>query len=135
MWFNKYSGDTTVLSYTDALSLEDFCNSVSIEHVIFQNLSNKHETKHIFFCHSGANGSKKLSEQNETDLLWMRPSSKDMCYDKVVIHGHTPVKTVKYCNKTNRINIDLGAGSGKHICAIKVNAKGKILQEFHSENK
>jgi len=45
----------------------------------------------VTFVHAGLRRGIKLSEQNENDLLWMRPDPKDDVQTEgpIVIHGHT----------------------------------------------
>jgi len=72
-----------------------------------------------FFAHAGARAGVPLDQQSEEDLLWIRKgfSDKDEPFEKIVVHGHTPV-TVPYVG-LNRINIDTGAyATGKLTLVI-----------------
>ena len=63
----------------------------------------------FFFVHAGVRPDTPLSEQRETDLLWIRDeflqSKKN--FGKYVVHGHTPVRSAEIL--PNRANIDTGA--------------------------
>jgi serine/threonine protein phosphatase 1 len=63
----------------------------------------------FFFAHAGVKPRVELSQQKESDLLWIREeflnSSKD--FGKIVVHGHTPTREIQVA--PNRINIDTGA--------------------------
>lgn len=67
------------------------------------------ETETLFFCHAGILPGVPLDMQTEDDLLWIRKEFHDSPrpHPKLIVHGHTPVKTVTHYG--NRINIDTGA--------------------------
>ena len=62
-----------------------------------------------FFCHAGVRPEVPLTEQRPEDLLWIREGFLrfDRPFEKVVVHGHTPVGVPDV--RPNRINIDTGA--------------------------
>ena len=71
----------------------------------------------FFFAHAGVRPGVPLAEQSETDLLWIRDEflRYEGKFDKIVVHGHTPVRAVDM--RPNRINIDTGAyATGKLSC-------------------
>jgi serine/threonine protein phosphatase 1 len=73
----------------------------------------------FFFAHAGVRPGVPLAEQRETDLLWIRDEFLlyEGKFDKIVVHGHTPVREVDM--RPNRINIDTGAyATGKLTCII-----------------
>src|SRR6185369_4819640 len=67
-----------------------------------------------FFVHAGVNPDRALDHQDEHDLLWIRePFLLDQRnYGRLIVHGHTPVKTFLPESKPNRLNIDTGAYLG-----------------------
>ena len=73
-----------------------------------------------FFCHAGVCPSVPLSAQREEDLLWARidPSAASAwAFDKVIVHGHTPVE--EPLMSANHINIDTGAyATGMLTCLV-----------------
>src|SRR2546423_4644367 len=71
----------------------------------------------FLFVHAGIRPSVPLRKQKEEDLLWIR--DEFLCYEerfeKFVVHGHTPVRTLDI--RSNRINIDTGAfATGRLTC-------------------
>ncbi len=62
-----------------------------------------------FFAHAGVRPGIALSAQEEADLLWIRADflNHEKPFEKVVVHGHTPVTQPEI--RSNRINIDTGA--------------------------
>jgi serine/threonine protein phosphatase 1 len=73
----------------------------------------------FFFVHAGVRPGIPLPRQREEDLLGIREkflNSKEK-FDKLIIHGHTPVLKPEIC--FNRINIDTGAfATGRLTCLI-----------------
>jgi serine/threonine protein phosphatase 1 len=73
----------------------------------------------FFFAHAGVRPGVPLAEQREADLLWIREDFLlyEGKFDKIIVHGHTPVRAVDL--QPNRINIDTGAyATGKLSCVI-----------------
>jgi serine/threonine protein phosphatase 1 len=62
-----------------------------------------------FFVHAGVRPQVPLDLQSSLDLLWIRAPFLDFAgsFDKVIVHGHTPVEAVEF--HPNRIAIDTGA--------------------------
>jgi serine/threonine protein phosphatase 1 len=63
----------------------------------------------FFFVHAGVRPGVPLSEQQETDLLWIREEflQSQENFGKYIVHGHTPVRSPELLE--NRANIDTGA--------------------------
>lgn len=83
------------------------------------------DTPDAFFAHAGVNPERSLADQTEDDLIWVRAPFHDHPepYEKLIIHGHTPVDVVtRYAN--NRLNIDTGAAYGKLLSAIVLDDTG-----------
>ena len=73
----------------------------------------------FFFVHAGVRPGVPLSQQREEDLLWIRDDFllSESRFDKIIIHGHTPVLAPDV--RSNRINIDTGAyATGKLTCLV-----------------
>jgi diadenosine tetraphosphatase ApaH/serine/threonine PP2A family protein phosphatase len=72
-----------------------------------------------FFVHAGIRPGVALDQQREQDLLWIRQEFL-LCedeFDKIVVHGHTPVLEPEI--RSNRINIDTGAyATGRLSCLV-----------------
>jgi serine/threonine protein phosphatase 1 len=71
-----------------------------------------------FFCHAGARPGVALERQSASDLLWIRNEFLEYrgAFDKVVVHGHTPMAAPEIM--TNRINIDTGAYASSVLTAL-----------------
>lgn len=73
----------------------------------------------FFFVHAGVRPGRRLAKQSENDLLWIREDFlvNEKPYEKVVVHGHTPVMEADL--RSNRINIDTGAyATGRLTCLV-----------------
>ncbi len=73
----------------------------------------------FFFVHAGVRPRVPLDEQREEDLLWIRDDFLlfEDDFEKVVVHGHTPVREPDI--RANRINIDTGAyATGRLTCLM-----------------
>ncbi|WP_049819995.1 metallophosphoesterase family protein [Bradyrhizobium japonicum] len=71
----------------------------------------------LFFVHAGVRPGTPLADQSLADLCWIRDDflRHDGLFEKLVIHGHTPVRTPEI--RPNRINIDTGAyATGQLTC-------------------
>ncbi len=72
-----------------------------------------------FFAHAGVRPGIPLSQQSEDDLMWIRDEFllHEERFEKVVVHGHTPVREIDI--RPNRINIDTGAyATGRLSCLM-----------------
>jgi serine/threonine protein phosphatase 1 len=82
----------------------------------------------FFFAHAGVKPGVPLADQREADLLWIRDEFLlyEGKFDKIVVHGHTPVRAVDM--RPNRINIDTGAyATGNLTCIIIERNKVEVL--------
>ena len=72
-----------------------------------------------YFAHAGVHPDRPLSKQVEDDLLWIREPflSHEGSFGRLVVHGHTPLKARVPDLRSNRLNIDTGAGYGGPITA------------------
>ena len=85
----------------------------------FRDLQNAYACGDFFFVHAGVRPNVELSQQKESDLLWIRGEflSSDYDFGKIIVHGHTPAKNVEV--RPNRINIDTGAfATGRLTCLV-----------------
>lgn len=91
------------------------------EHIKFvQELPLYLELGPYLFVHAGINPQKKLEEQTEEDLLWIRQSFylAEKKFEKVVIFGHTPFPEVFMLE--DRIGLDTGCVYGGKLSALKL---------------
>jgi len=71
-----------------------------------------------FFAHAGVHPDIALQDQELDDLIWIREPflSSDNDFGAIVIHGHSPVKSVE--NHGNRIAVDTGAVFGGPLSCL-----------------
>ncbi len=126
-----YGGLDTILSYGLTPSIapgEQECAALASSlianlpksHLRFLNsLKPSFSCGDYFFVHAGVRPGVLLSQQREEDLLWIRDEFllHEDAYEKVIVHGHTPV--VEPDVRPNRINIDTGAyATGRLTCLV-----------------
>jgi serine/threonine protein phosphatase 1 len=73
----------------------------------------------FFFVHAGVRPGIPFKQQKEEDLLWIREDFLlyERDYEKIVVHGHTPVAEPDL--RPNRVNLDIGAyATGKLACLV-----------------
>lgn len=65
-----------------------------------------------FYAHAGVRPDRRLTDQDEDDLLWIREPFLSHAGDfgRLVVHGHTPVAARVPDMRFNRLNLDTGAG-------------------------
>jgi len=140
--FIKYGGPETLASY--GLTAETFAKilgedpqsknyeklSATVKkhlgktHVKFLNaLKTSTREGDYFFCHAGVDVTRKLNDQDDHDLIWMREPflSWDQPLQKVVVHGHTPRSQPQAL--CHRINIDTGCVYGRELTAVALEGK------------
>lgn len=124
-WFNdRIGGRTTLASYgieTDETSRYYQIHSMAREAIpqshqdFMANLPAYHQHGDLLFVHAGIRPGVPLSEQTEDDMCWIR--REFLLYDKphpwLVVHGHT--HRPKPEHRTNRVNLDSGAGHGRPL--------------------
>jgi len=89
------------------------------KHVNFLNsLPYSYSIGGYFFAHAGIRPGIALEDQDPADMLWIRDEfmSVRTPFEKVVVHGHTPLATP--VRKTNRISIDTGAYATGNLTAV-----------------
>lgn len=85
------------------------------------------ESDNYFFVHAGVNPTRKIEDQTEKDLLWIRDeflnaSDLSTVTNKTIVFGHTP--TIAFTGRAeiffgiNRIGVDTGAGYNKRLSAF-----------------
>ncbi|MCB1396936.1 MAG: serine/threonine protein phosphatase [Rhodobacter sp.] len=82
--------------------------------------------RHLF-VHAGIKPGVALTEQDESDLLWIRdPFLKHPDpFDWLVVHGHTALQTPRHHG--NRVNLDGGAGYGRALSAAAIDGDTVFL--------
>jgi serine/threonine protein phosphatase 1 len=95
-------------------------NSIPKPHLEFlESLKLSFSCGDFLFVHAGIRPGVPIRKQREEDLLWIREEflSCEQRFEKIVVHGHTPVRTLDV--RSNRINIDTGAfATGRLTCIV-----------------
>ena len=78
-----------------------------------------HDDGQRFFVHAGVDPDRPLDQQRPRDLLWIRDRflSSDKDFGRLIVHGHTPLKSGLPDQLTNRLNLDTGAVYGRALTA------------------
>jgi serine/threonine protein phosphatase 1 len=94
----------------------------------FRDLQNSFTCGDFFFAHAGAKPHVELSQQKESDLLWIRDEflASNCDFGKIIVHGHTPGNNIEV--GPNRINIDTGAfATGRLTCLVIDNESLSVI--------
>lgn len=77
--------------------------------------------------HAGIRPGVGLLDQAEQDLVWIRQGFLESRTDfgPLVVHGHTALDSAQHHG--NRLNLDGGAGYGRPLCAVVIEAGGVHL--------
>jgi serine/threonine protein phosphatase 1 len=83
----------------------------------------------FFFVHAGVRPGIPLSEQQESDLLWIRNEFLDSQenFGKFIVHGHTPVRAPDL--RSNRINIDTGAYATGNLTLLRIEGNSMLASD------
>lgn len=114
---------------------EELAAKVPPSHVVFlQKLPMSFEIGDYFFAHAGARPGTPLELQDPRDLLWIRDgfSDADAPFEKVVVHGHSPVDRPYFGN--HRINIDTGAYFTNRLTCLVLEGAGRRVIEAHEKS-
>ncbi len=122
-WFNpRMGGSRTVKSFgINKHILDSARTKVSAEILDWmEELPYSIEIENYFFVHAGVDPARPLNDQDPFDLMWIRKPFFDHkeSFGPLIIHGHTPVEKVTFYG--NRVNVDTGAGYGKHLSALVI---------------
>jgi serine/threonine protein phosphatase 1 len=83
----------------------------------------------FFFVHAGVRPGIPLSEQQESDLLWIRNDflDSDADFGKFIVHGHTPVREPDI--RSNRVNIDTGAYATGNLTLLRIEGSSMLASD------
>lgn len=86
-------------------------------------LLNIHETDAYVFVHAGLRPGVALSDQDVSDLLWIRSDFIESDYEwgKTIVHGHTPCEE-PYLGR-HRISLDTGCVYGGRLTCCEVKSR------------
>lgn len=142
-----FGGRETLNSYVQFLDL--MCEDVTEfkfswlpqdHQEFFNNLRVSYEQDGYFFCHAGINPNVPLAEQLPHDLIWIRSlwlKDKKDNYEKVVVHGHTPMVMEELKNYNDsfdrKINVDGGCVFGYELVCCDV--QKRLFHKLHNIDK
>ncbi len=81
----------------------------------------------LCFVHAGLLNDVPLEQQEDKNLLWIRPSQQgapSVANPFLTVHGHTPVRNVAMVH--NRLNVDTGAFMTRRLSGVKIKRSGEI---------
>ncbi len=124
----RYGGEETMQCLAPDAEIE---NPASVGAALFaslgrarldflENLPLQHRTGDYVFVHAGIHPDRRLGEQDEDDLLWIREpflSGCDWPHPVTVVHGHTPDGPVAL---PHRIGVDSGVFASGSLSAVEV---------------
>jgi len=136
-WF-QFGGLQTLMSYgvsaapglgKDELPdlVRELTSVMPPEHIAFlRQLRPTFTCGDFFFVHAGVRPGIPLSEQRESDLLWIRDEflQSKRRFGKYVVHGHTPVKQAELLE--NRANIDTGAYATGNLTLLSIQGNSML---------
>lgn len=141
--FTHHGGDTTCASYgveadlSSPAGLEasraELSRAMPAAHRSFlERLPTSVTIGDLFLCHAGVRPGVRLDEQSPHDLIWIRGEFHRhvALYDKLVVHGHTPVETVEIW--PNRVNLDTRAFASGVLSGMAFEGVGKRVLEVSS---
>jgi serine/threonine protein phosphatase 1 len=108
-------GDTTLRSYGVGTAHE-----LPASHVAWlRSLRLTFDDGSRLFVHAGIDPARPLDAQDEHDLLWIRQPflSDRRDHGRLIVHGHTPLRTGRPDLQPNRLNIDTAAVFGGPLTA------------------
>lgn len=122
-WARKCGGYNTLFSYGWDFDMGYDFSVIPESHISFLNeLKYYHKDKNVFFCHAGVNPDRKLNDQKNEDLIWIREKflESNKVWKKLIVHGHTQLRNgFPAVDKSNRLNLDIGAARMENIaCAV-----------------
>jgi serine/threonine protein phosphatase 1 len=108
----------------------DLRQALPLQHVeFFKSLEHALVIGDYVFVHAGLRPNVPLKLQSAHDLLWIRQDfleAKDGL-GRIVVHGHTPVKTPEALGR--RVNIDTGAFATGVLTAVRLDDNGQTFMQ------
>lgn len=114
LWWMHNGGDTTLASY--GVELPTDLPADDIEWI--RKLPLCHDDGLRFFVHAGIDPAVPLDRQDSTTMLWTRESYSDaLDPGRLIVHGHTPLRSAYPEQRPYRLNLDTGAVFGGPLSA------------------
>lgn len=86
------------------------------------------------FVHAGIDPDDPQARDRQT-LLWTRKHPpEDQNVGRLIVHGHTPVRSGTPELKRNRVNLDTGAGWGRRLSAAAFRMTSALPEAFLDDN-
>lgn len=141
--WRQFGGLQTLMSYgiqpslnpdaAEQVELTRMLNeAVPAEHLSFlRALRSSFVCGDFFFVHAGVRPGIPLTEQQESDLLWIRSEFLESTenFGKYIVHGHTPVRAPDI--RANRVNIDTGAYATGNLTLLKIEGSSMLTSNTH----
>jgi serine/threonine protein phosphatase 1 len=108
-------GDNTLRSYGIASARE-----LPADHLAwFRSLRLSFDDGQRLFVHAGIDPDRPLDDQDAHDLVWIREPflTDERDHGRLIVHGHTPLRTGTPDLRSNRLNIDTAAVFGGPLTA------------------
>lgn len=138
--FIRYGGFDTAASYGVVLDVHDgrsladshrrLVDAMPERHLFFlRDRPRSAVFGDFFFCHAGVRPGVALDAQDPHDLIWIRREflKHPGLYDKVIVHGHTPVGMPEVM--PNRVDIDTMAFETGRLTTLVVEGREKRFLE------
>ncbi|WP_164902075.1 metallophosphoesterase [Rhizobium leguminosarum] len=127
-WLFTQGGKQTIESYLPVLPtrVDDILDGLEMFHDHFSLLDEAVDSISMggfCFVHAGIRPGVSLADQNEHDLRWIRDEFLEFPepFEKIIVHGHTPVNGVHPEFRPNRIAVDTGAHETGSLSAVVIN--------------
>jgi serine/threonine protein phosphatase 1 len=136
-WINpKLGGPDTLASYGISRSSDrptaivhtEAVAAVPPAHVAFLNgRPTLHLAGDCAFVHAGIRPGVALTDQRETDLVWIREPflGETASFGPLIVHGHTAIDAATHYG--NRLNLDSGAAYGGPLSAVVIEGREAAL--------
>jgi serine/threonine protein phosphatase 1 len=128
-------GDTTLDSY--GINDRRDLGKLPPEHLTwFAALRTSYDDGLRFFVHAGVDPARALDDQTDHDLVWMREPflSAERDYGRLIVHGHTPLRSGKPDLRRWRLNIDTAAVYGGRLTAAVFDGRQRDPLSFLMED-
>jgi serine/threonine protein phosphatase 1 len=115
LWWIKNGGDATLKSF-GAETPDDIPADIV---QWMKDLPTSHEDSKRYYVHAGFRPGRSFSAQTDMDKIWIREPflAADYDFGKHVVHGHTPVRTMRPDVRRHRTNLDTAAVFGGVLTA------------------
>lgn len=131
-WITRMGGAATLSSYGfnfAEVSLDVVREAIDPVHIaIFRAAQHYVEMEDYILVHAGLEPGVPLQSQDPYQLMWIREPFLHHAgsFEKVVVHGHTPIDTAWVQQFPNRIAVDTGAYKSDILSALHIPNSGAL---------